>query len=137
MPSSQQHLEQADSNEKLAQILCDGDGHYDWAVTVAFYSALHYFEAYLVRKGHNTVLESEKAETGAHKIRRKKAKQLLPDEQAAIYIKLQQQSESARYFPRETKNQLPDIPARAFTQGLARSLFAEMEQLRDYLAAQP
>ena len=133
MPKTQQHLDQAISNETLARSLCEGEGHYDWAVTVAFYAALHYFEAYLVKRGHNVMQEAGAIEQGAHNIRRKKAKQLLLPEQADRYIALQQHSERARYFTARDDVQLTDIPARYFSQGMARRWFGELEALRDYL----
>ncbi|WP_119313503.1 HEPN domain-containing protein [Calidithermus terrae] len=135
MPKAQQHTAQAKSNELLAQKMCDGDSHYDWAVTISFYAALHYFEAFLVQKGINVLQEAEVNGKGAHNVRRKKAKQLLPEDEAEKYIWLQQQSERARYFA--SGNQaLPDIPARYFSQGIAQEAFVKLQTFRNYLVGQ-
>lgn len=137
MPKAQQHREQAQSNEQLAKSMCDGDSHYDWAVTVSFYAALHYLEAYFVRKGINILQEAEAKDTGAHGYRRRKVKEkLLPDE-ARRYITLQQQSERARYFASGKEAPLPQIPAQYFGQVAAQQLFSELETFRDYLASHP
>ena len=51
MPDFQQHLLRAKQNEVLARELPKVDGFYvDWAITVLFYSALHYIDAYLAGK---------------------------------------------------------------------------------------
>jgi hypothetical protein len=50
MPSHEQHLNQAKHNQELIGFIeaNGGDDRFcDWCVTVAFYSALHYFEAVL------------------------------------------------------------------------------------------
>jgi len=49
------HLDQARHNEKLAQnLLNDPDlQHWDWLITIAFYTAVHYAEAvFFVNFGH-------------------------------------------------------------------------------------
>lgn len=134
MPKVQQHLEQAQSNEQLAKNMCGGESHYDWAVTISFYAALHYLDAYLLKKSVYVLQEATAKGEGAHALRRKKAKAMLPSDESRRYITLQQQSERARYFTAGDNRPLPNIPARYFTQGMARQSFAELEKLRDYLA---
>ncbi len=51
MPSSTDHIHQANHNRSLATNLSTGTVEYpDWAVTVAFYTALHIVESYFARK---------------------------------------------------------------------------------------
>ena len=45
MPSLLAHLWQARHNEKLAKELVDSLTYKDWAVTTAYYTAIHYIEA--------------------------------------------------------------------------------------------
>jgi hypothetical protein len=50
MPSREQHLKQAKHNQELLEFIEVNGGaerFCDWCVTVAFYSALHYFESIL------------------------------------------------------------------------------------------
>lgn len=50
MPSHEQHLKQAKHNQELIGFIETNGGadrFCDWCVTIAFYSALHYFEAIL------------------------------------------------------------------------------------------
>ena len=56
MATKDEHLRQAASNESLASILAKG-AHKDWAVTVYFYSALHYVQALLAV--HKNVCENQ------------------------------------------------------------------------------
>lgn len=46
MPTREQHLKQAARNEKLAKVLVHTD-YREWTVTVLFYAAVHYIEAFL------------------------------------------------------------------------------------------
>lgn len=48
MPSTTEHLTQAGHNEKLLSKLRGGEFD-DWEVTVMFYIALHYVDAYLAK----------------------------------------------------------------------------------------
>ena len=51
MPSKQQHLDQASKNERLYhQFDLDKTEFLDWAVTVLFYSLLHYLDAFLAQR---------------------------------------------------------------------------------------
>lgn len=51
MPGVQVHLDQAGHNETFFSRI-DVGSFSDWAVTVLFYSALHYIDAYLAARGH-------------------------------------------------------------------------------------
>lgn len=52
MPQVNTHLKQAEFNEKIAEIAAQSK-HHDWAVTMYFYAALHYVEAYAAHHGDN------------------------------------------------------------------------------------
>jgi len=47
LPTKEQHLEQATRNEKLAAEVLVHTRYCDWTVTVLFYAAIHYIEAFL------------------------------------------------------------------------------------------
>ena len=54
MPSRDEHLERARQNEEFAGSLdIDRAIQADWAVTILFYSALHYVDAYLAVKSYH------------------------------------------------------------------------------------
>lgn len=49
-----QHLQKATENEKFAQTIDTNTvAGIEWAITVKFYIALHYIQAYLASKGQN------------------------------------------------------------------------------------
>jgi uncharacterized protein (UPF0332 family) len=52
LPTKEEHLEKATSNEKLAEVLCQTN-FLDWAVTAYFYSALHYCHIILAINGQH------------------------------------------------------------------------------------
>jgi hypothetical protein len=52
VPTAQDHLAKAESNERLSTTL-QGSGHLDWSVTVLFYAALHLVEATLAPSSHS------------------------------------------------------------------------------------
>lgn len=51
MPTPDQHRQQAEHNKAFIRDL-DTTPYLDWAVTVAFYTALHLVEWFLTSKGH-------------------------------------------------------------------------------------
>ncbi len=52
MPNRQRHLTKARENENLADTMASlPDRHTDWEVTMLFYSALHYVDAFLATRG--------------------------------------------------------------------------------------
>lgn len=52
MPTLQRHLAQAERNERLADAMASATERYmEWEVTVLFYSALHYVDAFLATRG--------------------------------------------------------------------------------------
>lgn len=53
MPTRQEHLAKAESNQRLAIALRSGP-HVDWSITVMFYAALHLVEAALAPYVHSS-----------------------------------------------------------------------------------
>lgn len=50
MPTKDQHVTKADGNAELALSLAlDNQTKIDWALTILFYAAMHYVEAYLAK----------------------------------------------------------------------------------------
>jgi hypothetical protein len=49
--SRDEHIRQAEHNEKLADTLSAGGSYPDWAVTIYFYAAIHYVNVILVAQG--------------------------------------------------------------------------------------
>lgn len=51
MPTRDDHLRRAEQNETFARSLnLDENFNVDWAITLLFYSALHYIDAYFAQK---------------------------------------------------------------------------------------
>ncbi len=71
MPTLNQHLSQAESNERFAEPITALPARFPgWEVTVLFYSALHYADAFLATQGihprsHDSRIASVKLYTGA------------------------------------------------------------------------
>jgi hypothetical protein len=61
LPTAKQHLGQATRNEKLAATLSKTE-YREWTVTVIFYSAVHYIEAFLAGHGHHCDDHAERNE---------------------------------------------------------------------------
>ena len=90
MPGVQEHLVQAGHNETFFGRI-DVGSFSDWAVTVLFYSALHYIDAYLATQGYY--------DPGGHDVREdlirrdSNVRPLYPS-----YARLKNFSRSARYY---------------------------------------
>lgn len=97
------HLAQAKHNEALATKLLSEPPYHDWAITAAFYAAVHYVETWLFdrREQHTETSipvrdDGEFAHT-AHVWREKLVERLGPDAHKA-FRKLRANSEQARYL---------------------------------------
>jgi len=111
------HISQAKHNESLASFLIDIDKSYnDWAITVCFYSAIHYFEARLfimkaiINERHSDTsvpLDDEgKQKYSVHRWREELIQDNFPQDIWKSYRKLRLDSELARYLtypPSETE----------------------------------
>jgi hypothetical protein len=59
VPSKEDHLNRAQDNERLAGSLdLNSAINVDWAITILFYAALHYVDAYLAIKPAHSSPES-------------------------------------------------------------------------------
>jgi len=91
----QDHLSQANHNERLFQQLGSGSlGAYDWAITVMFYSLLHFVDAWLLQH-HNIIPKGHTKKRGVLG-RNDYVKQHLPQIYGA-YKRLYDASIRARY----------------------------------------
>lgn len=100
MPDRNSHLQKATDNETLARSLnWDDTTEADWAVTMLFYSALHYIDAFLA--GKNTHPRDHQARDSA--IENNGTISVLYND----YRRLKDGSRSARYdFPAFQRNDL-------------------------------
>ena len=132
MPNANEHLRQAQHNDAFSERLCSDDGPFDWAVTVSFYAALHYFD-YWLRAKKNVNIANE-AQKGFHAYRRKLAKNLLSEHLAEAYLMLNNESELARYFATAArpKDELGQPPFQYFNQASSARLRAQMENLKRF-----
>lgn len=90
MPDVRTHLQQAQHNETFFAGI-DLRSYSDWAVTVLFYAALHYIDAYLAQAGH--------LDPGVHDVRDSLIRRYVPTRQVARqYFRLKNFSRTARYY---------------------------------------
>jgi len=101
------HITQAKYNEGLAEHLLDNSYH-DWAITVCFYAAIHYFEARLFleysenpRKHTDTSIpvdQNGNQENTPHRWRSDLVRRVCPKSAYKSFINLKQISEWSRYL---------------------------------------
>lgn len=92
MPSKEEHTEKAIKNEQFGEVLCQTT-FTDWAVTVLFYSALHYCHAILAVYAQHP----ESHETTGPLVRRNPVLKKVWKEYEALRIA----SRNARYYAAE------------------------------------
>jgi hypothetical protein len=101
LPALSMHLDQANHNRSLAVKLANESPvqYKDWAVIIAFYSAVHYFEAYLT----TTPYEHSDAMENPHAFRCSEVELVYSKQAAKAYKKLYHASRMLRYltFQRE------------------------------------
>jgi uncharacterized protein (UPF0332 family) len=101
LPTKGQHLAKAEHNQKLADTLVKGS-YPDWAVTIYFYSALHYVHAVLAVYGQHP----ESHEATAPLVRRNPVLKKV----WAEYRSLQTAARNARYYAAViTNDHLQDV----------------------------
>ncbi|MEH1968075.1 hypothetical protein [Nostoc sp.] len=101
MQKASVHKRQSELNEEAAKNAAQS-GLYDWAVTICFYSALHYIEAYAKHQGVNIGREYSQCKT-QHERRFYYVQDIdydlgLNDSLINAYDKLYQGSKIARYL---------------------------------------
>ncbi len=90
MPSAADHIIQAQHNEKFFHVT-DKSAYSDWAMTVLYYAALHYVDAFLARVGM--------VDPGGHDVRDQEVHhraELRPV--IKPYFRLKSRSRTARYY---------------------------------------
>lgn len=90
MPTKNEHIKKAERNEAFAFFLAEKTKYLDWAITILFYSALHYIDA---------VLAVSLADPEDHKER--KAQMSVNDTTKRVYQEyrtLETASWNSRYF---------------------------------------
>jgi hypothetical protein len=101
LPTKDEHLDKATHNEKLADVLSQTT-FLDWAVTVFFYSALHYTHIILAVNGQHPVSH----ETTGPLVRRNPVLRKIWREYESMRIA----SRNARYYATEiTPQHLADV----------------------------
>lgn len=95
MPAFEQHRDKAVHNEDLVTEL--NNPYWDWAITISFYAALQYVEAFLARKGIHSPNHTVRDEI----IQRDPVLRKIYDE----YRQLKDDSHDARYDARVTHTQ--------------------------------
>lgn len=121
MASVDEHVQQAERNEAVAEYLADG-GFYDWAITALFYAALNLMQAYFLEKRVHVASHYER------RIRILNDSDLRPV--STVYNSLKIRSECGRYecqlFDREEYDATKDGPYATVIQ-----------HIRDLGSAQP
>jgi len=98
------HIQQADHNRAVSSHLLQQDSFHDWAVTAAFYSAIHYFEAWLFDRSERHTEENVPSNKDGelqytvHGWRERLVHKSLPKEAFKAYRQLKEASETARYL---------------------------------------
>lgn len=63
MPKSAEHEQQAEKNEELSEELLNEYSDYDdWVITTRFYTAIHFIESELTKRGYNSGTHRERKE---------------------------------------------------------------------------
>jgi len=98
------HIKQADHNRQVALALLQQEPFHDWAITAAFYSAIHLFEAWLYHRGpkhsETDIPRDDKGDLkfSPHAWREKLVTDRLPRHAFKDYRHLKESSETARYL---------------------------------------
>jgi hypothetical protein len=101
MSSDIEHKSQANHNENMVTMIEKTDTKkkfLDWKYIALYYSALHFGDAFLARKGFDIV--------DNHDDRRNKYAQVLSKAQFSSYKKLESRSIIARYYPEKKSSNL-------------------------------
>lgn len=125
------HLKQAKHNENFAKTLCDGEGPFDWSITAAFYSALHYVDSWLRReKNVNPVALARRNDESPHRWRSNLVEQHCDFGTQVSYSTLRQQSELARYLS-SRENALTKSACDFFDRDAAEQQLAELDRIKN------
>lgn len=138
MAGPEVHRSQAEHNKATAKKLLEQQPHHDWAITAAFYAAIHYFECWLFKKyGEHTettipINPDGKLEYTAHGWREQLIKTHLSRKAFTSFRKLRSASETARYLslsrlsPRSSPDWIRSPASEYFSVEQARELVEEV-----------
>jgi hypothetical protein len=102
------HIDQANHNEQCARFLIDDKPEYrDWAITAAFYAAVHLAEASFSTHsdiGHSAIAKDKRKDEGIHDYRERKIRELARSAYRS-YKKLREASQHARYLALKERSQ--------------------------------
>lgn len=140
------HLAQAEHNRQLAEKLLGEPLYHDWAITAAFYAAVHYFEQWLFSEPEKHTETSIPVDTKgrlrytAHAWREKIIQNKLSKDAFRSFRKLRDASETARYLslarisPRGTPDWIPAPACQYFSLEYAKELVVkELSDFRESL----
>lgn len=97
MSNEIQHKSKADHNENMVTMIESADAKkrfLDWKYIALYYSALHFGDAYLARKGIDDISD--------HQDRKSKYAQVLSKGVFKSYRRLENRSKIARYYPEKS-----------------------------------
>ena len=133
MPDCISHLNQAKHNQACAQHLLQRSTWRDWAITAAFYAAVHFTQAAFLAENEPMPIRVDDGES-QHAIQLKHVRKLFGDNSYRYYDKLSKASDRVRYLRRY--NGADDIPsisyytpedARRFVTQDLENLFKEID----------
>jgi len=132
------HINQAKHNKACANLLLEKSPEYrDWAITAAFYAAVHLAEACFT--SHDSILHTDTAsdrgeKEGMHGYRARKVRELAPDAYVS-YRKLREASSNVRYLTKLGSggkqiavDYYDESAARILIQGDLQKILTELEK---------
>lgn len=133
MAKFEEHIEQAKKNLQFLQsINLKIDNHFDWQVTVCFYTALHSVNAHLSK--YNLQYRKHRDVNFALNFENRTSPAKLPEEEYISYIALQSLSRRSRYLVNEKDNQISsDRAFFTYDKHLARAI-RHLDKLLNHFA---
>lgn len=132
------HIKQAKHNQGFAEQLDRDQGlrHWDWLITIAFYSAIHYVEAFFVT---TSIGHTEKAcrNENQHSFRQQTVRTFLGHNCWKSYRKLQDASYYVRYLAHAISKQKPGIAVTYYSRRDASDMLKlELKNIREAVEAE-
>jgi hypothetical protein len=132
------HMNQAEHNQELAEQLDQDQSlqHWDWLITISFYAAVHYVEAFL--EGVPSIGHTETAckKNNLHAFRKKAVLKHLGRDCFRSYRDLLEASYAVRYLGRAIKHRKPGIATTYYTrQDASEMLNKDLKKIREAVEA--
>lgn len=134
------HISQAEHNESLADYLINMDRPYhDWVITICFYSAIHYFEAWLFitntdNNKHSYTSMPQDYNKSPHSWREDLIHRSFSVEVWKSFRKLRTQSEIARYLTSSYNPISPDQQKPSYEYFQPKDSITFLESLKNIKA---